>query len=149
MGNLPQFRDIQIPDGVSFFPLAYGWWVLLLTLFLLIIGVRLFIAFWKSRRKYYSLKKLDAISVDNPIQAAMDISELLRRISLVKYRSSCALSGKDWIDFLNQHSTIPLSPQNAEFLSFAPFMSLSDSRYTSEDALELKTFCKNWIGGNL
>lgn len=149
MGDLPQFRDIQMPDGVSFFPIAYGWWVLLLAVIFLFIGVKVFITFWKSRKKYYSLKKLEAISTDNPIQAAMDISELLRRISLFKYRKSCALSGQDWIDFLNQHSAEPLSPQNAEFLSFAPFMSLSDTRYTPDDAKELKNFCKNWIGGNL
>ena len=24
MNNLPEIRDIQIPDGVSFFPVAYG-----------------------------------------------------------------------------------------------------------------------------
>ena len=149
MGDLPQFRDIQMPDGVSFFPIAYGWWVLLLAVIFLFIGVKVFITFWKSRKKYYSLKKLEAISTDNPIQAAMDISELLRRISLFKYRKSCALSGQDWIDFLNQHSAEPLSPQNAEFLSFAPFMSLSDTRYTPDDAKELKNFCKNWSGGNL
>ena len=29
MNNLPEIRDIQIPDGVSFFPVAYGWWVVL------------------------------------------------------------------------------------------------------------------------
>ena len=149
MGDLPQFRDIQIPDGVSFFPIAYGWWILLLAIIFLFIGMKIFIAFWKSRKKYYSLKKLDAISTDNPIQAAMDISELLRRISLFKYRKSCALSGQEWIDFLNQHSNVPLSPQSAEFLSFAPFMSLSDTRYTPDDVKELKDFCKNWIGGNL
>ncbi len=149
MNNLPEFRDIQLPDGVSFFPIAYGWWVLLLASIFLFISVKFFINFWKSRKKYYSLKKLEAISTDNPIQAAMDISELLRRISLVKYRSSCALSGQEWIDFLNQHTSAPLSQKNAEFLSFAPFMSSSDKTYTPQDAEELKTFCKNWIGGNL
>ena len=72
MGNLPQFRDIQIPDGVSFFPIAYGWWVLLLATILLFISVKFFINFWKTRKKYYSLKKLEAISTENPIQAGMD-----------------------------------------------------------------------------
>ena len=149
MNNLPEFRDIQLPDGVSFFPIAYGWWVLLAFLLFLCIGIKVFVAFWKSRKKYYSLKKLESISTDNPVLAAMDISELLRRISLVKYRKSCALTGHEWIDFLNQHSSVPLSKKNAEFLSFAPFMNSSDKTYTPQDAEELKTFCKNWIGGNL
>ena len=26
--NLPELRDIHLPDGVSAFPLAYGWWVI-------------------------------------------------------------------------------------------------------------------------
>ena len=29
MKNLPEIHDIYIPDGVSMFPLAYGWWVIL------------------------------------------------------------------------------------------------------------------------
>lgn len=27
MDNLPELRDIHVPDGVSAFPPAYGWWV--------------------------------------------------------------------------------------------------------------------------
>ena len=149
MNNLPQFRDIQIPDGVSIFPIAYGWWVLLFIVVFLLFFIKFFIAFWKTRRKYYSLKKLENISTDNPIQAAVAISELLRRICLIKDRKSCALTGKDWIDFLNQHSSNPLSQKSADFLSFAPFMNSSNQTYTTEDAIKLKNFCKNWIGENL
>ena len=27
--NLPELRDIHLPEGVSAFPPAYGWWVIL------------------------------------------------------------------------------------------------------------------------
>lgn len=35
MNNLPEIRDIQIPDGVSFFPVAYDGGLFWLPVFLL------------------------------------------------------------------------------------------------------------------
>ena len=34
--NLPELRDIHLPDGVSAFPPAYGWWVILATIIALV-----------------------------------------------------------------------------------------------------------------
>ena len=40
MDNLPELRDIHLPsDGVSIFPLAYGWWGLLLLAIAMIFAV--------------------------------------------------------------------------------------------------------------
>ena len=151
MSNLPEIRDVQIPDGVSFFPLAYGWWVVLA------IGVFVFFVIYvilKLRRiskKRYAFKELEDISTARPIYAAAMISELLRRICIFKYPSASSYYGEQWINFLNQHALSPLSPQTAQLLKFAPFMDKSENNqtYTPQDVENLKDFCKKWIGENL
>ena len=50
--NLPELRDIHLPDGVSAWPPAYGWWVMLaavIAIFLIIKIVQKIIR--KSRKK--------------------------------------------------------------------------------------------------
>ena len=39
--NLPELRDIHLPDGVSAFPPAYGWWVVLLAILSIVAAVKL------------------------------------------------------------------------------------------------------------
>ena len=55
MDNLPELRDIHLPtDGVSFFPLAYGWWGLLLLIVLLLVGIKVFFWLRKTSKKVYA-----------------------------------------------------------------------------------------------
>lgn len=41
--NLPELRDIHLPEGVSAFPPAYGWWVILGGILLLLLLTELFL----------------------------------------------------------------------------------------------------------
>jgi len=149
MNNLPEIRDIHIPDGVSLFPLAYGWWVILLAVILLFVVIKLIMWSIKTSKKHYALKKLKQIETKNPVTSAIEISELLRRICTVKYRNASAFYGKEWIDFLNSKTSHPLSQNAAKLLMFAPFMKDNDKTYDYKTAEELKTFCQIWIGANL
>lgn len=149
MNNLPDIKDIHIPEGVSIFPLAYGWWVIFAAIVLFILmwwGVSVIL---KTSRKYYALKKLDKIDINSPVSAAIDISELLKRICLFKHKEASALYGKEWIDFLNKHTKKPLAENAANLLMYAPFINSESSLYTKEDADEIKHFAKYWIGANL
>lgn len=149
MNNLPEIRDIHIPDGVSFFPLAYGWWVILTVLivgFFIFRGIMLGI---KTSRKYYAIKTLNEIDTQNPITAAIKISELLKRICISQYKTASALYGKDWIDFLNSHTSSKLNDEAANLLVYAPFIGDTNLTYTVNEADELKRFAKIWIGENL
>ncbi|MBO5038775.1 MAG: DUF4381 domain-containing protein [Alphaproteobacteria bacterium] len=149
MNNLPEIRDIYIPDGVSFFPIAYGWWVLLTGLFLLFFMIKLLLLGIKKSKKHYALKTLKNINANSPVTAAIEMSELLRRICTVKYKEAAALYGQEWIDFLNNHTEDKLSGDEANLLMYAPFMKEQNSPFNEMAAEKLKTFCKNWIGANL
>ena len=149
MNKLPEIRDIHIPDGVSAFPLAYGWWVLLggiIVCFLLYKFIKFIL---NTSKKHYSLKKLEKITTDNPVNTAIEVSELLRRICVVKYKQATAFYGKDWLNFLEKHSSRKLSTKAAELLVFAPFMNKASRTYTQNEAQELLSFCKDFIGANL
>lgn len=149
MNNLPEIRDVFIPNGVSMFPLAYGWWILpLLILFIFFIIKFLFWSIKKSR-KHYALKKLEKVDVQKPVTAALQMSELLRRICNVKYKEASALYGEDWISFLNEHTTSKISGDEAKLLVYAPFMHTDDMTYSIDDTKQLKSFCRTWIGVNL
>ena len=102
-------------------------------------------------KRRYAFKELEEISTSRPVYAAVMISELLRRICILKYPEASSYYGEKWIDFLNQHTPSPLSPQAAKLLKFAPFMNGSENSrtYVPQDAESLKDFCRKWIGENL
>ena len=130
--NLPELRDIHLPDGVSPFPPAYGWWVILGSVLLLLVLTELFLIIRRKSKKRYALYLLQHIPQDNIAAAALQISEILRRICVFKYKEAAALYGKPWLEFLNQHS---MNPESAA--------------YTKQDADKLRQFSARWIGENL
>lgn len=149
MDNLPEIRDIHIPDGVSLFPIAYGWWVILACLIGIILLIKFIALAIRTSKRIYALKQLKNINTDTPVAAAIKISELLRRICHFKFKKASALYGDDWIKFLNEHTSHKISDDCAKLLIYAPFMNIEDKSYSQQTAEELKTFCKHWIGANL
>ena len=149
MDNLPEIRDIHIPEGVSLFPIAYGWWVILLGLIGAIILIKLIALAIRTSKRIYALKQLKNINTDKPVVAAIKFSELLRRICHFKFKEASALYGDDWIKFLNNHTSHKIADDCAKLLIYAPFMNIDDKSYSPQTAEELKAFCKYWIGANL
>jgi len=149
MKNLPEIHDIYIPDGVSIFPLAYGWWIILGGIVAAFFLIKFILWSIKTSKKYYALTVLKNIDTTSPVDAALKMSELLRRICNIKYKKASALYGKDWIDFLNEKSSYKISGDTANLLIYAPFMDVKNNTYQAKTAAELKDFCKNWIGVNL
>lgn len=151
MNNLPEIRDIQIPDGVSFFPVAYGWWVILAAGVFAFMIIKIILKLRRISKRRYAFKELEEISTSRPVYAAVMISELLRRICILKYPGGKLILRGKMVDFLNQHTSSPLSSQAAKLLKFAPFMNGSENNrtYVPQDAESLKDFCRKWIGENL
>ena len=103
--NLP-LRDIHLPDPIGWWPLAPGWWLLLIgipTLLIFSIGLWRFI-----RRK--TVKKLALAELESIVQSQTDAREkvqqlaiLMRRISLSVYQREevASLVGEQWLSFLD------------------------------------------------
>ena len=147
MDNLPELRDIHIPQGVSFFPPAYGWRVILFGALAVVILFQVAKTLRRKSKKRYALKLIDDIPVGNAVEAALQMSEILRRICVYKYKSAAAIFGKEWMDFLNKKSSVKLEGEAAELLMNAPYM--GKDAFGLEQVHELKAFCKSWIGENL
>lgn len=128
--SLARLRDIHLPDPISWWPLAPGWYVLATIIaLLLVLGGWKFYQWWRWQQpKRIALKMLTqyekmAEAQNNTAFICARISELLRRVALVYYprEQVAGLSGEDWLEFLNQTSkTTSFSPVR-ELLLEAPF----------------------------
>ncbi len=110
---LAQLRDIHLPDPITWWPLAPGWYVLMCLMFIF----ALFIAYLDHRRRVHARAKNQALELlqvykqqyekeNNTQMTSARISELLRRVALVYYPRSevASINGPAWIDFLNKTS---------------------------------------------
>lgn len=104
----PELRDIHLPPAPGWWPPASGWWLLaLLVLLAFAFAVR---RLWRHgqqrrwrRRVRGELERIvaaHAVSGD-PLRLATDLSQLLRRASLLLDARAAALHGDAWLDFLD------------------------------------------------
>ncbi len=150
MDNLPELRDIHLPtDGVPLFPLAYGWWFLLLAVISLIILIRLIVWIRRTSARIYARKLLSRLQNSYNLAAVVQMSEILRRICVRKYPQAVALVGDEWIKFLNDKSKHILDNETSDLLKNAPFMPADSDLYSKEKQQKLWRFCYDWIGDNL
>lgn len=147
--NLPELRDIHLPEDVSWFPPAYGWFVLVLAALALWSGYRLFRIWRRTSRKLYALKLLSSQTGLSPVAAGRQISEILRRICVFRYPAAAALSGEDWLHFLLSRTKDKLSDSAAGLLLNAPYIPENSTAYDRPDLNELREFARRWIGENL
>ncbi len=146
---LAQLKDIHLPEAIDWWPLAPGWYVVIL----LAVFIVLIIAYWVYKRHANSMAKKRALKLlqtykqhydkeQNAQTASACISELLRRVALVYYpRGQVAgLHGDEWIEFLNKTSKkIDFKPVKAMLL---------ESPFKTAETVDLKplfTRAEQWI----
>lgn len=150
MDNLPELKDIHLPtDGVSIFPLAKGWWIIVATAVVFFILFKIFLWLRRNSKKIYARYLLKKYAADNTASAVVKMSEILRRICVSRYPKAVSLTGEKWLNFLNSHSKTVLSSPAAKLLENAPYAPESSSIFKIENIEELRKFCQNWIGENL
>ena len=104
---LAALRDIHLPEAVSFWPLAPGWWVVSFTLLVLAGGSYGFVLWRRRSIKRAALRELDAAQRDFSSTGdcsvlATTLSSVLRRVALARFQRSevAGLHGDDWFGFL-------------------------------------------------
>jgi len=151
MNELP-LRDIHLPDAISWWPLAIGWWLLPLIVLAGGFAIYRFLKYKQENKKIaYRNMALDELNniqsqfktQQNTIELIRSVSALLRRISLsyLPREEIASLTGEQWIKQLNQLSSQSVfTDETATLLAKAPYM--KQSQFNPAELLEL---CEQWI----
>lgn len=154
---LAQLQDIQLPDPVGWWPLAFTWWVLLLSLGAMLLAL---IWFWIERRRRNAYRRealqqlqqlINQPSADSSAQQAtiLQINALLKQVAITVYgRAKVApLNGQAWLDFLKTNAEFIAQPQ--ELLDCLQLAYQNAAETESRHALRVwQDYAKQWIRGH-
>ena len=147
--NQLELRDIHLPEGSLWWPLAPGWWFLLLMIAILIL-----IMPWLYRLIRYRSMKKQAEKTFSEIRMRFekdrdqrrllaDLSSLLRRLMMAYEgrRQTAALTGEVWVRRLTELAGEPcFSEEQQSLLSHAQYA--RDIQIDHEAMLDI---CHRWI----
>ncbi len=136
--SLDRLHDIVVPEPVSWWPMAPGWWVLLALLLSagMALGIRGYLRWRADAYRRAALLELD--QTDNARQVAV----ILRRtaLAIAPRESIAALRDDAWIDWLAERSPHPLPDSIRPVLTRSLYVAQSPA-----DLGELREFARHWI----
>ncbi len=112
---LHELRDVHLPDPISWWPPAFGWWMIVVAL-LVVAGLVLWAWVYRQRTRPRRLALSQLQEVKQQFAAHSDeqqtmtlLSDLLRRVAIAVFPRSrvAGLSGQSWLQFLDRtgHTT--------------------------------------------
>ena len=147
---LSKLRDIHLPDPIGIWPLAPGWYILGILLFLsCFYGAFILHRYYRNTRaRKKALFLLDSYQCEfsknnNPQRACSQIAELLKRVALVYFprKEVAHLQGEKWLIFLEDTSKNINFIALREELTIIPFRKKVDSC----DLAPLFMAARQWI----
>ncbi len=149
-------RDIHLPEPISWWPIAPGWWMLIASLILIITVIFILRKIYLGKQlKRDITSELENIKqqfkkTQNKSQLAKSLSILLRRASISYYPKTniAGLTGEHWLAYLDK-TNVKLSKKNSfksnagEVLLSAPY--LPDNTKLDFDAQSLIELCESWL----
>jgi hypothetical protein len=146
--------DIQGLDHIGFWPLSWGWWILIA---ILACSIALFTWYLIRRQQYRKSWKYQAFSRLSNIQLQVNdtdpkillqsLSLELRKIAmLATKRESCAsLTGKEWLKWLQDNDPRKFAwESHGELLIAAQYMPELKNQHKNEISTMIKA-AKDWV----
>ena len=147
-----QLRDIHLPEPISWWPLAPGWWialVILIILALLIVTIKKIRE--RKRTQKAALTELEKIrhfyqQDDDAVALIRSLSTLMRRASISFYprHDASALTGDNWLSYLdNTARKKGFLHSDGKVLASAPY--LPENHCPSINTEALLSLCEDWL----
>ncbi len=155
---LADLRGYHLPDPVSWWPPAPGWW--LLALLVLTLGVLLILWGIRQRRRGAAARAAQAeltalratLAQDGDTAAfARGLSRLLRRFALVRFprRAVAGLGGEEWLAFLDgKGGAGRFQSGPGRLLLKAPYQPPPEAPVLDQSVEELAALIQDWIRRN-
>ena len=147
-----ELRDIHLPEPISWWPPAPGWWFLLGALLLIALGVFLF----RRYQKKLALKKQVLAEFKNictQYQNDKNLTALIQSISILLRRAcisfyprseAASLTGKAWLHFLDSTANEKsFNTEHGQLIATAPY--LAENTKLDIDAEKIISLCENWL----
>ncbi|MCW8830374.1 MAG: DUF4381 domain-containing protein [Gammaproteobacteria bacterium] len=147
-----ELRDIHLPEPISWWPLAPGWWFLLGGILFIILAVFLYQRYQKKQAlKKQVLAEFETIRAQynkekNSTALVQSLSILLRRacISFYPRSEAASLTGESWLQFLDSTGDEKaFSTNHGQLIASAPY--LAENTELNFDAEKLVSLCENWL----
>ncbi|MBV1915190.1 MAG: DUF4381 domain-containing protein [Pseudomonadales bacterium] len=163
---LSQLKDIHLPDAPGLWPLAPGWWILIVLLIALVSAAIYLVISYRRKNRYRKLATRQAEIIftqfrltDDKTKASKQYIELalslLKQVSLHRFPDDpvAALSASQCLQQLNQHCkkatfSDEICTQFEHSLYAAPPSSQSVAQPTSQPVLDIPSFhqtMEEWI----
>ena len=149
--DLSQLKDIHLPDAITDWPIAFGWWALLV---LTVLSLCAALYFWryfkiKNANKKAALHLLELkyhqFKANSDSHAFLQhCNQILKRYCLKQYPAAVSLSGLAWTNFLIRHS-------EKAFFNQELAHAMSEGLYKKScqyDGDALYIACSNWLKSN-
>lgn len=149
-------RDIHLPEPVSWWPIAPGWWMIIITVLIVAAIIFLSLKIYRSKQLKRDIHaELDVIKqqfqeTENKSQLAKSLSILLRRASISFYPSKniAGLTGESWLAHLDNTNTKPVKNKKfqskvGQTLLTAPY--LPENSTLDFDTQDLINLCESWL----
>jgi len=153
---LAQLADIHLPEPVSYWPPAIGWWILAaIALVLLALLLRRLAKLRRQQKiRQYALAELErcyhsysqaepALADQSRLSYVNQFNSVVRRVALVHYPQAnvASLDGAAWVDFIRQKGESSLmTDEIAAALQYGRFQTRCDV-----DVDAMQDFGRQWI----
>lgn len=154
-------RDIHLPEPISWWPIAPGWWIIFASILFIIVVIFISRKIYISKQLKRDIKhELENIKqqfqqTQNKSQLAKSLSILLRRASISYYPNAdiAGLTGENWLSYLddsnnNSSAKHRFQSDTGKVLLSAPYLPddiLSTRGGLDFDAQTLILLCDSWL----
>ena len=137
-GNpLDQLKDIHLPQEVGLWPLAWGWWLLIVVIVMAVIAGVIYLVkrHRKHQAKRQTVKALVALS-ESSEHWPQQINSLLKRVAMVYFPTGSVeqLHSSNWVNFLL--SQLPANKRERANAGFTQLQSALYQRQLEEAKFE-------------